>query len=130
MSFAIPVFFLFVAVCFHSFSVSVSTKHTQVPPKKKMVRTAQQILSGKRPKPAMFVPGGGGMVVGKSPRTSTVAVVSEKPTTGGGVIRKPRRYRPGTVALREIRRYQKSTGMHHNHTPPPSLQRNRLTHSL
>lgn len=26
-----------------------------------------------------------------------------------GSIRKPRRYRPGTVALREIRRYQKST---------------------
>jgi histone H3 len=28
--------------------------------------------------------------------------------TGGGV-KKPHRYRPGTVALREIRRYQKST---------------------
>ena len=26
-----------------------------------------------------------------------------------GRVRKPRRYRPGTVALREIRRYQKST---------------------
>ena len=26
-----------------------------------------------------------------------------------GNIRKPRKYRPGTVALREIRRYQKST---------------------
>merc|ERR1711923_364191 len=30
------------------------------------------------------------------------------PTTTGGV-KKPHRYRPGTVALREIRRYQKST---------------------
>ena len=29
----------------------------------------------------------------------------KEPRTGG----KPRRYRPGTVALREIRRYQKST---------------------
>ncbi|EFO90557.1 hypothetical protein CRE_08201 [Caenorhabditis remanei] len=29
------------------------------------------------------------------------------PTTGG--VKKPHRYRPGTVALREIRRYQKST---------------------
>ncbi|KAI1732579.1 core histone h2A/H2B/H3/H4 domain-containing protein [Ditylenchus destructor] len=29
------------------------------------------------------------------------------PSSGG--IKKPRRYRPGTVALREIRRYQKST---------------------
>ncbi|KAK6115775.1 hypothetical protein DH2020_008044 [Rehmannia glutinosa] len=29
------------------------------------------------------------------------------PTTGG--VKKPHRYRPGTVALREIRKYQKST---------------------
>jgi histone H3 len=32
------------------------------------------------------------------------------PLTSGG-IKKPHRYRPGTVALREIRRYQKSTEM-------------------
>ena len=31
------------------------------------------------------------------------------PTTGG--VKKPHRYRPGTVALREIRRYQKSTNL-------------------
>ena len=30
---------------------------------------------------------------------------------GGGSIKKPHRYRPGTVALREIRRYQKSTDL-------------------
>ena len=29
--------------------------------------------------------------------------------TASGKPRKPHRYRPGTVALREIRRYQKST---------------------
>ena len=28
-----------------------------------------------------------------------------------GGIKKPHRYRPGTVALREIRRYQKSTDL-------------------
>ena len=28
---------------------------------------------------------------------------------GGGGVKKPHRFRPGTVALREIRRYQKST---------------------
>lgn len=28
-----------------------------------------------------------------------------------GGVKKPRRYRPGTVALREIRRYQKSTDL-------------------
>lgn len=33
---------------------------------------------------------------------------NNNPTTIGG-LKKPRRYRPGTVALREIRRYQKST---------------------
>lgn len=32
---------------------------------------------------------------------------SQRPQTGG--VKKPKRYRPGTVALREIRRYQKST---------------------
>lgn len=32
---------------------------------------------------------------------------ARKATTGG--VKKPRRYKPGTVALREIRRYQKST---------------------
>ena len=32
------------------------------------------------------------------------------PTANGG-IKKPHRYRPGTVALREIRRYQKSTDL-------------------
>ena len=30
-----------------------------------------------------------------------------QPATGG--VKKPHRFRPGTVALREIRRYQKST---------------------
>jgi len=33
---------------------------------------------------------------------------SNRPTSG---IKKSRRYRPGTVALREIRRYQKSTNL-------------------
>ena len=32
---------------------------------------------------------------------------SEQAATGG--VKKPHRFRPGTVALREIRRYQKST---------------------
>jgi hypothetical protein len=30
---------------------------------------------------------------------------------GGGTPGKPRRYRPGTLALREIRKYQKSTDL-------------------
>ena len=46
---------------------------------------------------------------GKAPRKhlSVKAVRKAAPVPGG--VRKPHRYRPGTVALREIRRYQKST---------------------
>ena len=38
---------------------------------------------------------------------ATKAARKNAPATGG--VKKPHRYRPGTVALREIRRYQKST---------------------
>ena len=34
---------------------------------------------------------------------------SPRPTFSAGGVKKPHRYRPGTVALREIRKYQKST---------------------
>src|SRR5580692_752679 len=46
---------------------------------------------------------------GKAPRKqlATKAARKSAPSTGG--IKKPHRYRPGTVALREIRKYQKST---------------------
>ena len=45
---------------------------------------------------------------GKAPRKqlATKAARKSAPATGG--VKKPHRYRPGTVALREIRRYQKS----------------------
>ena len=36
-------------------------------------------------------------------------LVHRKGTPADGGVKKPHRYRPGTVALREIRRYQKST---------------------
>eukprot|EP01112_Ceratiomyxa_fruticulosa_P013626 TRINITY_DN383_c0_g1_i8.p1 TRINITY_DN383_c0_g1~~TRINITY_DN383_c0_g1_i8.p1 ORF type:complete len:140 (+),score=25.22 TRINITY_DN383_c0_g1_i8:185-604(+) len=49
---------------------------------------------------------------GKAPRkqlaTKAARKTSAVPSTAGG-IKKPHRFRPGTVALREIRRYQKST---------------------
>jgi histone H3/H4 len=46
---------------------------------------------------------------GKAPRKmlATKAARKSQPNTGG--VKKPHRYRPGTVALREIRKYQKST---------------------
>uniref|UniRef100_A0A7N9D7H9 Core Histone H2A/H2B/H3 domain-containing protein n=1 Tax=Macaca fascicularis TaxID=9541 RepID=A0A7N9D7H9_MACFA len=40
-------------------------------------------------------------------RLATKVARKSAPATGG--VKKPHRYRPGTVALREIRRYQKST---------------------
>jgi len=48
---------------------------------------------------------------GKAPRKQlkTKAARKAAPATGG--VKKPHRYRPGTVALREIRRYQKSTDL-------------------
>jgi len=47
---------------------------------------------------------------GKAPRKqlATKAARKSAPATG---VKKPHRYRPGTVALREIRRYQKSTDL-------------------
>ncbi|ELV14178.1 Histone H3.2, partial [Tupaia chinensis] len=46
---------------------------------------------------------------GKTPRKQLATKVARKsvPSTGG--VKKPHRFRPGTGALREIRRYQKST---------------------
>ena len=48
---------------------------------------------------------------GKAPRKqlATKAARKSAPTSGG--VKKPHRFRPGTVALREIRRYQKSTDL-------------------
>ncbi|GFZ47893.1 Histone H3 [Saitozyma sp. JCM 24511] len=50
---------------------------------------------------------------GKAPRKQLATKAARKSATQGpsatGGVKKPHRYRPGTVALREIRRYQKST---------------------
>lgn len=49
---------------------------------------------------------------GKAPRKSVAAKAARKSapsTSAPGGVKKPHRYKPGTVALREIRRYQKST---------------------
>lgn len=53
----------------------------------------------------------------KKPRTAILPVKTKKETTekavvpASGGVRKPHRYRPGTVALREIRRYQKGVNL-------------------
>ena len=59
--------------------------------------TRPKVTLATRPKATLATRGGG-----NAPATGGRA-----PATGG--VKKPHRYRPGTVALREIRRYQKST---------------------
>ena len=46
---------------------------------------------------------------GKAPRKQLAAKASRKTAPSKGGMKTARRFRPGTVALREIRRYQKST---------------------
>jgi histone H3 len=82
-----------------SLSISISPKSTaraKSPPRseEEMARTKQTARKS---------------TGGKAPRKqlATKAARKSAPTTGG--VKKPHRYRPGTVALREIRKYQKST---------------------
>ena len=53
----------------------------------------------------------GRVSTGTTPGTSGGARGGVKSTPSAGGVKKPHRYRPGTVALREIRRYQKSTDL-------------------
>ncbi|XP_028627255.1 histone H3.3-like [Grammomys surdaster] len=46
---------------------------------------------------------------GKAPRKQLATKAARKSASSTGGVKKPHHYRPGTVALREIRRYQKST---------------------
>lgn len=48
---------------------------------------------------------------GKAPRKQLVMKATRKSTTATGGVKKPHRFRPGTIALREIRKYQKSTDL-------------------
>lgn len=48
---------------------------------------------------------------GKAPRKQLATKAAKKPAPATGGVKKPHRYRPGTVALRDIRKYQKSTDL-------------------
>jgi histone H3 len=48
---------------------------------------------------------------GKAPRKQLATKNARKSAPATGGVKKPHRYRPGTVALREIRRYQKTTDL-------------------
>ncbi len=50
-------------------------------------------------------------VTGKAPRKSISSKAARKTAPLDMGIKKPHRYRPGTVALREIRKFQKSTDL-------------------
>ena len=48
---------------------------------------------------------------GKAPRKQLATKAARKSQPASGGVKKPHRFRPGTVALREIRRFQKSTDL-------------------
>uniref|UniRef100_UPI004038AFC3 histone H3.3-like n=1 Tax=Callospermophilus lateralis TaxID=76772 RepID=UPI004038AFC3 len=56
---------------------------------------------------------------GKAPRKQLATKAARKSAPSAGGVKKPHRYRPGTVALREIRGYQKSTELD-SQTPLPA----------
>ncbi len=61
-------------------------------------QTARKSTGGKAPRPA---------IIAAAKRVAGRRVVVSAPAMSG--VKRPHRYRPGTVALREIRRFQKST---------------------
>lgn len=69
-------------------------------------RCCRRFATLRRPR---LTPRTGKSTGGKAPRKQLASKAARKsaPSTGG--VKKPHRYKPGTVALREIRRYQKST---------------------
>jgi len=48
---------------------------------------------------------------GKAPRRALATKAARKSAPACGGVKKPHRFRPGTVALREIRKYQKTTDL-------------------
>merc|ERR1739846_15847 len=81
--------------------LSAVVKQRRIPKKKQKYRSV--VIMARTKQTARKSTGG------KAPRKqlATKAARKSAPSTGG--VKKPHRYRPGTVALREIRRYQKST---------------------
>ena len=91
-------------MCCHTFGLSfdrhffisseVKTKKKHRKPLRKMARTKQTARKSSG---------------GKCPRMSLNTRHGRRTRASRGGVKKPHRFRPGTVALREIRRYQKST---------------------
>ena len=74
--------------------------------RKKTGKTPRKQLVTKNPKKTL--------TAAQARKNATKALNAQRqnlgnPRRGGGYLKKPMRWRPGTVALREIRRYQKTT---------------------
>jgi len=97
-----------------------SRKGAQKQPRKRLRKLGESQAAQKQPRKFGELPAStGGRIKtkvrvsngGKAPlkQLATKAARKSAPATGG--VKKPHRYRPGTVALREIRKYQKSTDL-------------------
>ena len=69
-------------------------------------QTARKSTGGKAPRKALAAKDSRGPV---APSKVIATKAARKTASSSGGVKKPHRFRPGTVALREIRRYQKST---------------------
>jgi histone H3 len=91
---------------FHN-NTMARTKNAPTSQKLGLAKQSGRILAGKEPKKlaAMKATNAAGHT---QPRKQLASKAARKGVPSNGV-KKPHRFRPGTVALREIRRYQKST---------------------
>jgi len=89
----------FEAVCMHVLVILLEMARTASTCKAQ----AKARNSAKKPKEQCVGIGVGHKGIHRNVKTTKRAIKN------GGGVKKPRRYRPGTVALREIRKYQKST---------------------
>jgi len=65
----------------------------------------------------------------KLPRRQLQTIEARRKAPSSGGVKKPHRYRPGTVALKEIRKYQRSTELLIRKAPFQSLVKE-ITHCL
>jgi histone H3 len=67
--------------------------------------TGRNHLQLRCPPSLTFIPGG------KAPKMQLPTKAARKAPASTSLVKKPHRYKPGTVALREIRRYQSTTDL-------------------
>lgn len=78
------------------FSEHINQKNSKTKAKERMARTKQTARKN---------------TGAKAPRKHLANKAARKTAPATAGVKKPHRYRPGTVALREIRKYQKSTDL-------------------